>query len=240
MGETQAAVAANGFLAREGAGGEVGGVDALAAELVVEGGACGDRRGANRGCQDPSFIDDRGRWRDRDEGMPLDLKPVTAVFELVIHAMQGPRQLAGLADRHKAQAHRHRQGHTDNEAPGLDSHDQIGLQRFALNGQPADHLLPDIAIPHQRRQIAKQDARLGEIRDFADQLAQIDQRLGLLWATGLSGAGGGRAGIGAHGIGGGGRRTPPARAVGPGWPDCCGRAGLGRAGADGSQAGASG
>jgi len=109
------------------------------------------------------------------EGIALDLQAIGAVLEGVVDTRYNSRQLAGFAHRHKAQPHSGGQSRTNDEAARLDPHDQIGLQTLTNSTELSNHLLPALGIAHQRRQIAKQDARLGEIGDLAHQAAQVDR-----------------------------------------------------------------
>jgi hypothetical protein len=119
-------------------------------------------------------VDDQHPWGVL-KAIGEDLQPIAAVFEAVIHANHRPRQLARLAHRAEADALGGGQGGADDEAPRLNANDQVGLEAITHVPQLTHHLAPGLHLPHQRRDVTKQDSGLGKVGDIPHQLAKIDR-----------------------------------------------------------------
>ena len=114
----------------------------------------------------------------------LHLDPVGAVFQRVVQPDGRARQLARLAQHDEAEAEFQRQRRGDQEAAALDAGQHVGLVRADDVGQARHRRAPGRAVPQQGGDVVEQDARLREIRDAADMVAEVE--VGVVRAIGVS------------------------------------------------------
>jgi hypothetical protein len=102
------------------------------------------------------------------DGVDVDLHLVGAVFERIGHAHGLMRQLAFLADRHKAGRHLVRNRAAEDEAARLDAGDLVDLLPRPGLHQLVDRASERARVAEQGRDVAKHDPFLGIVRDGAD------------------------------------------------------------------------
>jgi MFS family permease len=120
----------------------------------------------------------------------MDLDRVDAIFERVVLPDRRAGQLAALADRHEADAHLDGDAGAEDEAPRLDAGHMRDAEAAMRLGQPPDALLEPLRMLDQRRDVAKQDPRLGIVRDRTDQRFEIEHQPPLFTCEPASGQGG--------------------------------------------------
>lgn len=107
-------------------------------------------------------------------GVLLDLDRVGAVFQRVSVAHCRAGQLALLAQHDEAGAECQGERGGEQEAARFDAGQQVGLVRPQPVGQAFDRRVPGLGVRQQGRDVVEQDAGLGEIRDRADVLLEVD------------------------------------------------------------------
>ena len=110
----------------------------------------------------------------------MHLEAVGAVLELVGRLDRLPRQLARLAGRHEAAAEPVGEGAAEDEAARLGAEDHVGLERPRERLEPVDRLPEVDGVGDERHQVLEDDPRLGEVRDVADAVAQVERGPGVL------------------------------------------------------------
>ncbi len=126
-----------------------------------------------------------------NEGVHVDLEAVVAVFEGVVHAVDVAGELAGLAQGYEAAGEGLGDGGAEDEAAALCTDDVVDVlapegvcHELDGQGQPG-------GVGEQGREVFKDDAGLGEVRNFADEGFEVGHR-GRGYPLGIGG-GGGRA-----------------------------------------------
>jgi hypothetical protein len=108
-------------------------------------------------------------WAD---GVRVQLECVAAVFERVLGADRALRQLAGLAREHEATAKLARDRGPQQEAARLGADHDVGRPHPRELCQRRNRGVERLTVGEQRRDVAKADPRLGEVRDLAHERAQ--------------------------------------------------------------------
>lgn len=93
--------------------------------------------GGTRGAPCGDEIVDQHHTPASLDGTRVDLEPVGAVFEVVVHAQRGHRRLAGLADGHEAHAQLHRHRCAEDEAPRFQAGDRFRPGQMTIPGAVA-------------------------------------------------------------------------------------------------------
>ena len=84
------------------------------------------------------------------------------------------RKLSAFAHHGEAEPHLQRKRRRHQEAPAFNSRQYIRVHGFNDRRQPVDRRPPRIGMREQGRDVVEQDPRLGEIRNGANMVAQID------------------------------------------------------------------
>ena len=95
------------------------------------------------------------------------------VLKVVGHLDRFGRQFSRLADWHKACPQLASQCGSKDEAPRLDSYNQINLLRSIVRAEFIQHILQSLCILQQRSDVVKEDAFLWKIRNAADELLEF-------------------------------------------------------------------
>jgi hypothetical protein len=85
-------------------------------------------------------------------------------------------QLARLASRHEPDAELARQRPAEDEASRLGGDDQVDPERTCMFRQQADRVIERPRIEQKRSDVLEDDPRLGEVRNVADAVAEVDPR----------------------------------------------------------------
>src|SRR5213079_1712227 len=101
--------------------------------------------------------------------VPMDLERSRPVFERVLLSHRLRRKLAGLADRDDAGAEVVRNRSGQDETAGLDPDDLVDVPAAEVHDDQVDDRRIRDRIGEDRRDVLEDDARLGEVRDVADQ-----------------------------------------------------------------------
>lgn len=109
------------------------------------------------------------------EAVSVDLECVGAVFQLIVEAVRVERELAWFADGNEADVEFQCQRSGEDEPTGLSGDDRVDLVAAPWGGELLDRVAEGRWIGEQRRDVAEQDAWLGEVGDVADVLAEIDR-----------------------------------------------------------------
>src|SRR6185312_15264242 len=109
----------------------------------------------------------------RADSVLMDLERINAVFELVIPLDGVRRELAGLADGHESGVQAIGERGTKDEATGLDSQDQVDFRAEIVFGQSINQRREADVVFEKRGDVVEQNAFLGEVGNFADQLLQV-------------------------------------------------------------------
>ena len=104
----------------------------------------------------------------------MHLEPIAAVLQIVFVDDRVGRQFSRFADGDYAQAEFEGQRTGEQEAAGLDRRDHVELHAPPGLGESADRLGEPGRVGQQRRDVAKQDARLGEVGNRADEAGDVD------------------------------------------------------------------
>ena len=110
--------------------------------------------------------------RARRAGVDMHGEPVAAIFQRIILGDRLAGQLARLADQEQPAAEPLGERRTDDEAARLDRRDEVGRlpyprrQRLDRGGEAA-------RVEEQGGDVAKLDARPGEVRDGTDQCLEL-------------------------------------------------------------------
>src|SRR5580704_15078996 len=102
----------------------------------------------------------------------MNFQRIGAVFQVVSHASHGRRQLARLAYRYKSRIETISERRAEDEAASLDAEDEVDIFADVMRGQGINHLREANPVFQQRRDVVKEDARLGEVGYGADERLQ--------------------------------------------------------------------
>ncbi len=107
------------------------------------------------------------------QGVAVQFDGGTAVFQLVLLSGNRTRQLARLAHRQKAGSQSQGNGGSQDEAPCLDTGDEVYIFRHPRCGQGVDRALQTGGILQQWSDVAEHDSRLREIGHVTYECAQV-------------------------------------------------------------------
>src|SRR4029077_31761 len=103
----------------------------------------------------------------------MNFQAIPAVLESIVDAKSLPRQLPGLPDRDETDAELPGDRRSEHEPPGLDAEDLVGRALPEGLRHRDNSLMEGRGRRQERGDVAEEDPRRGEIRDIADELAEI-------------------------------------------------------------------
>lgn len=115
----------------------------------------------------------------RRAGVDMHGEPVGAIFERIFLGDRLARQLARLADEEQPAAEPLGKRRADDEAAGLDRGDEIGFLPDARR-QPLDRGGEAARVEEEGGDVAELDARLGKVRDRANEGPEIRAEIRLV------------------------------------------------------------
>jgi hypothetical protein len=104
----------------------------------------------------------------------VQLERVLAVLERVGGPHGLRRELPGPPGREESRADLVRDRRTEDEAPGLSAENEVRLLPARPVGEPFDRLVQGFRVSEERHDVLEDDAWLWEVRDVADQRAEVD------------------------------------------------------------------
>ncbi len=110
------------------------------------------------------------------EGIGVDFQLVGAVFQLIFECDRGVGELARLADRDESDAQLQGQGSAEDEPARLGGGDQVDPSSGEVILELIDRGSERLGMTQEWRDIFEVDARLGEVGDVADVVAEVDRR----------------------------------------------------------------
>jgi hypothetical protein len=103
----------------------------------------------------------------------MHLQPIAAIFQLIIDTDALARQLAGLAQHQDPAFELVGERRREDETARLDAGDQVRALARDQRGDAIDRFGEAGSVEQQGADVAEVDARLGMIRDGADQRPQV-------------------------------------------------------------------
>ena len=103
----------------------------------------------------------------------MNLEAIGSVFELIAFTAHFARQLAGLTSRHEASTQAIRDGGANHETAGLGTHNLGNACIFEMAGDSVNGCLETFWLLQKRRDVFKNDARLGIIGNVGDVAFKI-------------------------------------------------------------------
>src|SRR6185503_9431635 len=107
------------------------------------------------------------------DGVFVHFEGVEAVLEFIADLLCSRGKLLGFAHRNEPCTKVISESRSEDEAAGLDTDHDIGTGRRNHFGEPIDNSAKSSLVLQQRCDVVKQDARLREVRNFANQLLKI-------------------------------------------------------------------
>ena len=118
-------------------------------------------------------IDDQNALPGGD-GIAMDFEGVGAVFEGVLDGLDGSGQFLWLPNGDEAFAERLGDGGGEEEATGFDADDDVNVGGLDGGDEAVDDFGKAWAILHQGGDVVEENAGFGPVRDFADELLEVD------------------------------------------------------------------